>query len=47
MQETNKELVMDIKVGQIWNGKTDGEEVEVLDYIERNNAVRYKYLLVS
>lgn len=34
---------MDIEVGQIWNGKTDGEEVEVLDYIERNNAVRYKY----
>lgn len=34
---------MEIKAGQIWSSKTDGVEAEVLDYIERNNAVRYKH----
>lgn len=34
---------MDIKAGQIWNSKTEGVEVEVLDYMERLDVVRYKY----
>lgn len=33
---------MKIEAGQIWERKTDGVEAEVWDYIERNNAVRYK-----
>lgn len=34
---------MQIKEGQIWQRKTDGTEAEILNYIERNNAVRYSY----
>lgn len=34
---------MEIKAGQIWNSKTEGVEVEVLDYMERLDVVRYKY----
>lgn len=34
---------MEIKAGQIWERKTDGVEAEILNYIERNNAVKYKY----
>ena len=34
---------MEVKAGQIWERKTDGTEAEILNYIERNNAVRYKY----
>lgn len=34
----------EIKKGQIWKRETNtGGTVEVLDYIESNNAVRYKY----
>lgn len=33
---------MKIEAGQVWKRKTNGVEAEVLDYIERNNAVRYE-----
>lgn len=33
---------MKIEAGQIWKRKTNGVEAEILEYIERNNAVRYQ-----
>lgn len=33
---------MKIEAGQIWKRKTNGVEAEIWEYIERNNAVRYK-----
>lgn len=43
VEDEGEESVMEIKAGQIWERKTDGTEAEILNYIERNNAVKYKY----